>query len=216
MRTIGLVVITGLLMIMGLLNIQKVYNIRENVLYTQEELKINEPNSDTQDGLITRNKAIEKVQSIFREGLGIDLEDEALEMHINLCKDAKFHSVYRWHIDWVDKQLSRKYTCYMDSSSGRILYISIGSHSSKQEQRVSNANLTEAQIRDILEPFLNSMNMNLEDYDLDIKWHLEYKEVYQRYQNYYFKDRENTSEGFIVEIDTIEQRLKEYIFKETE
>ena len=221
MKNIGLILLTGLLMVLGILKIQQSYSIKENVLYQQIDLKMNDETSKNSNEFITRSEAIETVKNIFYEGLGVDLWDSQLDMHINLYKDAQNQNSYRWNMNWTSRNLTQTYTCYMDSHSGRILYIYAGQtdFEAQDEVEISQfsevgiSQLSEDEIRHILEPFTKVMNISLSDYALDKNWQAEYKETEARYQ---FINKEHPNEGFIVSIDTRTRNLREYEYKELE
>ena len=214
MKNIGLILFTGFIMAIGILKIQQSYSIKENVLYQQADLKIKDETNRNNNELITRSEAIEMVKDIFYEGLGINLWENQLEMHINLYKDVQ--NCYRWNMNWTSRDLTQTYTCYMDSHSGRILYIYAGQNGLEAQDEFGSIHLSEEEIRHILEPFAKAMNISLSDYILNHNWQGQYKGMNQRYQNYEFRNKEHPNVGFIVEIDTRTRNLREYEYKELE
>lgn len=214
MKNIGFIMIIALFIILGLMKIQQAYSVQEDVLYHQAELKVNKELYPNTNEMLTRNKAIERVKEVFKKGLDIDLSDDTLNMHINLYKDTQGQNAYRWNMCWTDEKLTQTYTCYMDANTGCILYLYISPQGEEGVHGEKEKMLSKEEIYHILEPFAKAVSISLDEYTLDTNWKSDYTSIFSNCQSYYFKHKISKEKDFTVEIDVVEQSIREYTIRE--
>lgn len=165
-----LILLTSLILILILVcNLN--YKYKENILYSQNDISgYEEKVEENNINLINRKEAINMATYIIEEVFNIDVNNDNSEMFVNLYKDAR-SEYYRWDIFWSENDSSGAYEVGIDSNIGEIEYIYINQAPNSNNK---NQEISEDEVKDILNEFALKMDMNMNSYNLKISNRTDY------------------------------------------
>ena len=152
------------------------YPYKEGILYSQNQLKgYNEKEfiNNNKNNLINRNEAIKIAKDILENVLDVDLKKGKPTMYVEIYKSTLIDETYDWNIWWSREDYSGNYGVELNSSTGEILNIYINEEMVSKNTEISSE-LTKGKILNIVKPLTDKLEINLNDYDVNINSIVDY------------------------------------------
>lgn len=210
-----IITILSIFIVFGCMYVSKVIiNYSEEKVYVSNEV-INDYvtegdnnaviNRSSDDGMITdknkisKNDAIIKAESILKNGLDINFNEEEVRLDVVLTEEDLGR--YKWDMVWNFNNIRRRMSVSIDSITGEVLDIIGGYDISINEVE---EHITNEETYKIIEPLMREMDINIEDYYIDDKR----KEKAPGSKIFTNKNDEN--KAFIISIDPNSKKIREY------
>lgn len=173
-------------------------NHYEDKLYSEKVFNEYSENTVAQNNnIFTREKAIEKAITVFKNGLGVEIDRNKLSESIGLFKKSK-GDTFKWQISWYDRENKISYDCQIDSSNGDIVNISYHEEQEKSEYKLV---FSYSEVVEILSPLLMELNIDINNYELSESSKVPKLYSGARYVTLFFNSINNRDSGFSVIID---------------
>lgn len=168
MKTLVLILVVFL--ITFLIGCKSQYKYIEGNIYSETVLKgYNDSKKELID-FITRDKAIEYAQSVFKDGFNINIDRDKLRESIYLTKAG---GDFYWNIIWdeIEKKTEiSQYYILMSSNTGQIRSCGVISFNKyynyyEEVEEIDEYNLNLS--LEIAKPMIEKMNINIEDFNIE-------------------------------------------------
>ena len=153
------------IILLSIFNVKYPYSYKENVLYSQNDVKGYHEKEAESDNLVNRNEAIKIAKYYIEDVLGNDLDAPDIKMYVNLYKNDSSAESYYWNISWSSSTIS----CGVEikTINGQINNIYVNKDFN---QYINNGTkyhkLTKNEFLDIVDEFIVALGIDLDSYDL--------------------------------------------------
>lgn len=183
------------------------YSFKEDLLYSQSDLSNYDGNQNENNKLVSRQQAINIAVKTFRYGLNIDLTASDMNQYVSLYKNFAEQSSYIWQIGWNKKDLSKTYTCSIDSVSGNILSIYITPRENKSND-INPIDLDDKEVLLITKKLTNELGIDLDQYNMERNYNKNGE--LQRNKDFKFINKHDENNIFKISIDSISKSIATY------
>ncbi|MGX4599980.1 hypothetical protein [Faecalimicrobium sp. JNUCC 81] len=183
------------------------YSFKEDLLYSQSDLSNYDGNQNENNKLVSRQQAINIAVKTFKYGLNIDLTASDMNQYVSLYKNFTEQSSYIWQIGWNKKDLSKTYTCSIDSVSGNILSIYITPRENKSND-IYPIDLDDKEVLLITKKLTNELGIDLDQYNMERNYNKNGE--LQRNKNFKFINKHDENNIFKISIDSISKSIATY------
>ena len=141
------------------------YPYKENVLYSQNDIKNYDEKQSKSSNLINRDEAIKIAKYYIEDILGNDLDSDDNKMYVNLYKNDRQAESYYWNISWSSPNLS----CGIEINTinKQINNIYVSRDFNQGDNKVNTTLLNQYEVLDIVENFVEALGFDLNIYKLD-------------------------------------------------
>ncbi|MBO3444862.1 hypothetical protein [Clostridium sp. CCUG 7971] len=183
------------------------YSFKEDLLYSQSDLSNYDGNQNENNKLVSRQQAINIAVKTFKYGLNIDLTASDMNQYVSLYKNFAEQSSYIWQIGWNKKDLSKTYTCSIDSVSGNILSIYITPRENKSND-IYPIDLDDKEVLLITKKLTNELGIDLDQYNMERNYNKNGE--LQRNKDFKFINKHDENNIFKISIDSINKSIATY------
>ena len=144
------------------------YPYRENVLYSQRDVKNYNENQVGSSNLINRNEAIKIAKYYIEDILGNDLDSDDSKIYVNLYKNDSNSESYYWNISWSRPSLSCGVEINTINREINDIYVNKYIDKNINNDPNISTNLTKDEILDIVRDLVQALGFDLKSYNLSV------------------------------------------------
>ena len=171
------------------------YPYKENVLYSQNDIKNYDEKQSKSSNLINRDEAIKIAKYYIEDILGNDLESANNKMYVNLYKNDSGAESYYWNISWSSPTLSCGIEINTINKEINDIYVNKDLDKVDNNQK-SSLPLKKEEILQIVDKLVKALGFNLDLYDLNVS-----KGNYYNYEICTFTNKKDDKDKFMIYID---------------
>lgn len=141
------------------------YPYKENVLYSQNDIKNYDEKQSKSSNLINRDEAIKIAKYYIEDILGNDLDSDDNKMYVNLYRNDSNADSYYWNISWSRPNLSCGVEINTINKEINDIYVNKDLDKVDNNQK-SSLPLKKEEILQIVDKLVKALGFNLDLYDL--------------------------------------------------
>lgn len=182
------------------------YPYRENVLYSQRDVKNYNENQVGSSNLINRNEAIKIAKYYIEDILGNDLDSDDSKIYVNLYKNDSNSESYYWNISWSSPTLS----CGIEINTinKQINNIYVNKNFDWNNNKSESLLLSQNEVLEIANTLIVALGFDLDTYKLDAQ-HINFSD--EGYQICTFINKNNREDRFAIYISPTEKYIARYV-----
>ncbi|WP_455543502.1 hypothetical protein [Intestinibacter sp.] len=198
-KIMGLVLVLISIFLFFLFNIKYIY--KEDVLYSQNDIRGYSEEKNENNNLIGRNEAIKIAKHYIEDVLGNNLNSSDYKMNVNLYRNDENTESYYWNISWEKYDLSC--SIQINTINGEIEDIYFNKYA--EYDQFSSSKLTREEVLDIAGNLIDELGFDLDLYDLSVVNIIDYTYYGNSKTNYdicTFTNKNNINDKFLITIDS--------------
>lgn len=173
------------------------HSYKENVLYSQNDIKnYNEKQSESSN-LINRDEAIKVAKYYIEDILGNDLKSSDNKMYVNLYRNDSGAESYFWNISWSTPTLSCGVEINTINREINEIYVNKEISTDINNNPNISVNLTKDEILEIVKDFVKALGIDLDSYNLSVSDMNNYN---YNYKVCTFTNKKDINDKFVIEI----------------
>ena len=173
------------------------HSYKENVLYSQNDIKnYNEKQSESSN-LINRDEAIKVAKYYIEDILGNDLKSSDNKMYVNLYRNDSGAESYFWNISWSTPTLSCGVEINTINREINEIYVNKEISTDINNNPNISVNLTKDEILEIVKDFVKALGIDLNSYNLSVSDMNNYN---YNYKVCTFTNKKDINDKFVIEI----------------
>lgn len=194
------------IILLSIFNVKYPYSYKENVLYSQNDVKGYHEKEAESDNLVNRNEAIKIAKYYIEDVLGNDLDAPDIKMYVNLYKNDSSAESYYWNISWSSQTLS----CGVEINTinKQINDIYVNKNFDWDNNTSENLLLSQNEVLEIANELITALGFDLDIYKLDAQ-HINFSE--EGYQICTFINKNNREDKFAIYISPTEKYITRYV-----
>ncbi|MCD3281909.1 hypothetical protein G8V05_06695 [Clostridium botulinum C/D] len=142
----------------------RVNTFKENVVYSEKDIKEYSLESNKDINYLTREEAIKKGLSVFKKGFKVDLNRYELNETITL---TDIRNNPKWNIIWDNKKNGYKYYFAISVNTGKVGLVAASSQVNTEISKRNNVN--KDTILNIIKPLLKGVNVEIDKNNCNIE-----------------------------------------------
>ena len=187
------------------------FNIKhyEDKIYSEKIFNdYKEKSDDVNSSSLTREKAIEKAILLFDKGMGIKIDRSSVSESVKLYRSSSNDS-FKWQIFWHKKSTNTSYYCEIDSINGEILNISFSPNEKPYNYVITKDKQQESKLIEIVMPLLSILNINADDFTINIEQDKK-SGVDSQYMILYFIKKDSNTPAFNICVNISNNKIAYY------
>ena len=173
------------------------YPYRENVLYSQRDVKNYNENQVGSSNLINRNEAIKIAKYYIEDILGNDLDSDDSKIYVNLYKNDSNSESYYWNISWSRPNLSCGVEINTINREINDIYVNKYIDKDINNNPDISTNLTKNEILEIVRDLVTALGFDLDSYNLSVS---DVNNYNSNYKVCTFTKKNDPSDKFVIDI----------------
>ena len=182
------------------------YPYKENVLYSQNDIKNYDEKQSKSSNLINRDEAIKIAKYYIEDRLGNDLDSDDNKMYVNLYRNDSNADSYYWNISWSRPNLS----CGVEINTinKQINNIYVNKNFDWNNNKSESLLLSQNEVLEIANTLIVALGFDLDTYKLDAQ-HVNFSD--EGYQICTFINKNNREDRFAIYISPTEKYIARYV-----
>lgn len=173
------------------------HSYKENILYSQNNIKnYNEEQSESSN-LINRDEAIKVAKYYIEDILGNDLKSSDNKMYVNLYRNDSGAESYFWNISWSTPTLSCGVEINTINRAINEIYVNKEISTDINNNPNISVNLTKDEILEIVKDFVKALGIDLDSYNLSVS---DINNYNYNYKVCTFTNKKDINDKFVIEI----------------
>ena len=173
------------------------HSYKENILYSQNNIKnYNEKQSESSN-LINRDEAIKVAKYYIEDILGNDLKSSDNKMYVNLYRNDSGAESYFWNISWSTPTLSCGVEINTINRAINEIYVNKEISTDINNNPNISVNLTKDEILEIVKDFVKALGIDLDSYNLSVS---DINNYNYNYKVCTFTNKKDINDKFVIEI----------------
>lgn len=173
------------------------HSYKENILYSQNNIKnYNEKQSESSN-LINRDEAIKVAKYYIEDILGNDLKRSDNKMYVNLYRNDSGAESYFWNISWSTPTLSCGVEINTINRAINEIYVNKEISTDINNNPNISVNLTKDEILEIVKDFVKALGIDLDSYNLSVS---DINNYNYNYKVCTFTNKKDINDKFVIEI----------------
>ena len=173
------------------------HSYKENILYSQNNIKnYNEKQSESSN-LINRDEAIKVAKYYIEDILGNDLKSSDNKMYVNLYRNDSGAESYYWNISWSTPTLSCGVEINTINRAINEIYVNKEISTDINNNPNISVNLTKDEILEIVKDFVKALGIDLDSYNLSVS---DINNYNYNYKVCTFTNKKDINDKFVIEI----------------
>ena len=173
------------------------YPYRENVLYSQRDVKNYNENQSGSSNLINRNEAIKIAKYYIEDILGNDLDSDDSKIYVNLYKNDSNSESYYWNISWSRPSLSCGVEINTINREINDIYVNKYIDKDINNNPEISTNLSKSEILEIVRDLVTALGFDLDSYNLSVS---DVNNYNYNYKVCTFTKKNDPSDKFVIDI----------------
>ena len=173
------------------------HSYKENILYSQNNIKnYNEKQSESSN-LINRDEAIKVAKYYIEDILGNDLKSSDNKMYVNLYRNDSGAESYYWNISWSTPTLSCGVEINTINRAINEIYVNKEISTDINNNPNISVNLTKDEILEIVKDFVKALGIDLDSYNLSVS---DINNYNYNYKVCTFTKKNDPNDKFVIDI----------------
>ena len=173
------------------------HSYKENILYSQNNIKnYNEKQSESSN-LINRDEAIKVAKYYIEDILGNDLKSSDNKMYVNLYRNDSGAESYFWNISRSTPTLSCGVEINTINRAINEIYVNKEISTDINNNPNISVNLTKDEILEIVKDFVKALGIDLDSYNLSV---YDINNYNYNYKVCTFTNKKDINDKFVIEI----------------
>ena len=173
------------------------YPHRENVLYSQRDVKNYNENQVGSSNLINRNEAIKIAKYYIEDILGNDLDSDDSKIYVNLYKNDSNSESYYWNISWSRPNLSCGVEINTINREINDIYVNKYINKDINNNPEISTNLSKSEILEIVRDLVTALGFDLDSYNLSVS---DVNNYNYNYKVCTFTKKNDPNDKFVIDI----------------